>query len=343
MEKLYRKHHPSELYQDHSRNVRAVTVDERADKELIDSFVARGWIDSHTAIITPATDDDKAKAVSEREAQLLAIGSGGDYVTYTDDANKKHTVSEVEAAEFFRRVYCDKNGKVKAPKFVVVTTNRRNAALVKANIIRQKLGLGIIDAIPCLERDYAGDENQRELARIGDMLDENTDKGRLKMSAADMVRVAKMVVGRFGREVDLARMLGSRHQAQKLYNLAIIDAKVPELELCARLMSGELSLSSQDKEIARDLKKAILEEDGAKVTAEQGKAQAIDTYSGNTVPDAPKKIASKKDIKALHDLTGIAIVKEVCSAILANDTGRLAALEPLADQVNAVFGSVATD
>lgn len=309
-----------------------------------------GWWETAPIIVTPMSDEDKAKAVQLLElyhAKLKAVTVDLDYSVTPGQSSIK--LSPVEHLHAWEKTYT-KNGKVITPEYDAVFGFQRSDSLTGALALRAKHGTKEAYTLPVIVKEY---EHLSE--RVTDCILENTGKiagakltdnhGPSIMRQAFAYNDAIRKDGKAMLEIGTIRVISGgaapkRGTGQKAHYLCVLDARFPKLDLRKRLADAE---HGQDFWKSLDRNRLLELEKGTRLPLpEKTKASdeaEIEAYLARPKDDDTKAavMAKKVDIEAAPNQTAVNIVKFILRAVMENNLGALNGLEPFADDLNKAF------
>ena len=322
--------------------------DKNRNKELpkggLVNLLRRGWDSSQGAVKVEAIAD-AARVRGVDVAELLA----------RCESERKRQIAVWESNEATkvvaltaRKVWFP-DGVMVVPYAIGEESYRRSEAIMGVLAMRERdpqlandlsfaLSVCVVSFASMLERNVSH-------------IQENTlkDAGRMEYGPLDYLRQAVMISQSYGRESDLVRAGVKRGTAQKVFAIAELDKKFPQLKIVERCFSpapadgvvseydpsGYIPLSKLDKEEARRLLNGFAYHDKGQTTAIAVDDATIHDWLSTVVTGrvARPRGMSATEIGTLKN-SPVKLLQIIATAIVGNDKQFFMTLDKLADELN---------
>jgi hypothetical protein len=286
-----------------------------ADRNKLTAALVGGWNPSlGIPRVYELNLDERKSALVEREQERVRLQQA----TGEQKVMVNGKMITITASDFLRdwdELYT-KGGKIIAPMYGLVCTNRRNEILPAVNAIHRKLGIELITQLPCDVRIYAS-----EIERHVETMLENTqhNTGTKQLTAADKANASRILFQGGATDSDMRRVFGAG-EGQKRFAICSLDKRFPELKMVDKIIDGSIVDSQLNKEELRKL----LSTNASQVLV---KAYLDDPKAGK---DANKpKMADRAHIEALGNQCPAKVVADTAKAIEMNN---IAALRPYGER-----------
>lgn len=307
-----------------SRNIRDDYGTE-AEMKALDEAMYPGWGQAFPCETTVLSDEDKASVITNRMARWQML--------------KEQAKSNADMGlrlQVFETLYVS-NGKIREPKVLGNTGNRRGSRWEEIQFKRLKDNLPVISEIPAYFVAHESEAKRREAQMFENFGRENAAK---TLNGREIVKACHLFFKVGYKEADLARTGLKRGICQKLHRLYQLDAAFPECKIVERILLPDtddksVPWGSLDKEVLKELLDAQTKEGADKKNRPITTKEEVEKYvTGLKGGIKPEKVMSKDDMLELGKNNNVKVVKDLIEAYRTNNKDVLFKVTENADLLN---------
>lgn len=297
----------------------------KADKIALAESLASGWdVSKGTIGIYELSKNEVKIALKIRQDELISLDA--DNCTYelrVDNNDDKVSVNSSDILRHWKLTFCDKNGKVKTPKYGVVFGFRRFASLPLAIAASAKTVQVNLSYIPTVL--VVGNKLARSLSCVAE--NGTKDVGIKSLNMLDKLSASNKLYEQGCLESALGKVF-KRGSAQKLFGICRLNAKYANLKILDGILDKKIDMTIFEKEKVREINNSDLPE------------KEVKEWMTNPKKKNNDKVSKGKDIKALAAQSPVTAIKVIAGAIANDDIDSLAKLVDHKTELNMAWDAI---